>query len=210
MSPLRFLEAFFLLSLFAVTAARAERFVVDDVYGRNLVEFTSRATLETIVGITNQVGGYIEVNPDDILDSPDCYIEVDLRSLKTGIEARDRKMREEFLEVDSFPKATFKLERIIKSGRTRLVDQREFELITSGVFFLHGIEREVEVPLRLMYVRESEATRVRQPGDLLHLVARFDLLLSDFGIVIPHAALLKLNERQSITVDLFAFTGPEN
>jgi polyisoprenoid-binding protein YceI len=210
MSSPRFLEAFFLLGFVAVTAARAERFVMDDVYGRNLVEFASRATLETIVGITNQVGGYIEVNPDNILDSPDCYVEVDLRSLKTGIEARDRKMREEFLEVDSFPKATFKLERIIKSGRTRLVDQKEFELLCSGVLFLHGFEKEVEASLRLMYVRESEVTRVRQPGDLLHLVARFDLLLSDFGIVIPHAAFLKVNERQSITVDVFAFTGPEN
>ncbi|MFQ5869790.1 MAG: YceI family protein [Candidatus Zixiibacteriota bacterium] len=210
MNSLRLLEASFLLGLLAVTGARAERFIVDDVYGRNLVEFTSRATLETIVGMTNQVGGYIEVDPDDILTSPDCYMEVDLRSLKTGIEARDRKMREEFLEVDSFPKATFKLEGITKTGSRRLVDQREFELVASGVFFLHGIERPIEVSLQLTYVRESEVTRARQPGDLLHLVARFEILLSDFGIGIPHTALLKLDERQSITVDVFAFTASEN
>jgi len=199
-----------LLGLVAVSAARAERFIVDDVYSRNLVEFTSRATVETIVGITNQIGGYIELNPDDILESPDCYMEVDLRSLKTGIEARDRKMREEFLEVGSFPKATFKLERIIETDGRRLVDQREFELVASGVFFLHGIEKPVRVSLWLTYFRESEVTRARQPGDLLHLVARFDILLSDFGIVIPHTALLKLDERQSIMVDVFAFTGPED
>jgi len=196
-----------LLSFAAATELQAERFIIDDVYGRNVVEFTSRATLETIVGITNQVGGYIELNPEDILDSPDCFMEVDLRSLKTGIEARDRKMREEFLEVDSFPKATYKLERIVKTGARRLLDQRGFELVAAGVFSLHGIERPVRVSVQLRYLEESEVTRARQPGDLLHLVARFDILLSDFGIGIPQTAALKLDERQSITVDVFAFTG---
>lgn len=205
--PLSFLGLLLVFVSAAGVEVRAERFIVDDVYGRNLVQFVSRAPLETIVGITNQVGGYIELDPDDILKSPDCYIEVDLRSLKTGIEARDRKMREEFLEVDIFPESTFRLEKVIRTDRRRLTDGEGFELVVQGVFSLHGIDRPVRAEVELTYFDESEKTKTRQPGNLIHMVVRFEVSLSDFGIQIPQTALLKLDDKQRITVDVFAFTG---
>jgi polyisoprenoid-binding protein YceI len=182
---------FLVLASAAGVEVQAERFVVDDVYGRNLVQFVSRAPLETIVGITNQVGGYIELDPDDILKSPDCYIEVDLRSLRTGIEARDRKMREEFLEVDIFPESTFRLEKVIRTDRRRLTDGEGFKLVARGVLSLHGVDKPVRAEVELTYFEESEKTKTRQPG----------------GIEIPQTALLKLDDKQRITVDVFAFTG---
>jgi polyisoprenoid-binding protein YceI len=191
----------------AVSAQSTLIFYANDETGRDVMTFTSRAPLETIIGTTSQVLGFVEVDPANIVGSAKGRMEVDLASLKTGIGLRDTHMREQYLETDKFPKAIFEITRVIEAGQNKLEDQKPVELKLEGNFTVHGVTRQVMVPVTVTYIKESEATRARHPGDLLHITATFDILLSEYNINRPQFVILKLDDKQNIEIDIFAATG---
>lgn len=182
-------------------------FYANDETKRDVVTFTSRAPLETIIGTTGEVVGFIDVDPGDIAGSAKGKMEVDLAGLKTGIGLRDSHMREQYLETDKFPKAIFEITRVIEASQNKLEDRKPVELKLEGNFTLHGVSRQVIVPVTVTYIKESEATRARHPGDLLHIVGTFDILLSQYNINRPQFVILKLDDRQRIDIDIFTATG---
>ncbi len=182
-------------------------FHINDETKRDIVTFTSKAPLETIVGKTGEVMGFVTVDPGDVMGSTEGRIEVDLTSLKTGIGLRDSHMREQYLETDMFPKTVFEMTRVIETTQNTLQDQRPVELKLEGNFSVHGVTRRIVVPMTVTYIRESEATGARHPGDLLHIVGTFDILLSEYSIKRPQFVILKLDDKQRIDIDIFAATG---
>lgn len=196
--------------LFSATVALGQNnktFYINDKTGRDIVTFTSKAPLETIVGKTSQVRGYVTVDPADIKGSATGKIEVDLASLQTGIGMRDRHMREQYLETDKFPKTTFEITRVVEAGGNVLEDQKPVEMVLEGNFTVHGVTRLIEVPVTAKLIKESEETKARHPGDILHIQATFDVLLSDHQINRPQFVFLKLDEKQKVDIDVFAATG---
>lgn len=182
-------------------------FHINDETKRDIVTFTSKAPLESIVGKTGEVMGFVVVDPGDIMGSTEGRIEVDLASLKTGIGLRDSHMRKQYLETDKFPKTVFEMTRVTETTRNTLEDQKPVELKLEGNFSVHGVTRQIVVPMTVTYIRESEATGARHPGDLLHIVGTFDILLSDYSIKRPQFVILKLDDKQRIDIDIFAATG---
>jgi len=61
--------------------------------------------------------------------------------------------------------------------------------------------------LTITYFKESESTKNRLPGDLLHIEGTFDVLLSDHNIERPQFVILKLDDKQKVNIDLFSATG---
>ncbi len=202
-----FLVVPILLSATVAFGQNTRTFYINDGTGRDIVTFTSRAPLETIVGKTSQVRGYVTVDPADISGSAGGKIEVDLASLQTGIGMRDRHMREQYLETDKYPKTTFEITRVIETGGNVLEDQKPVEMVLEGNFTVHGITRLIEVPVTANLIKESEDTKIRHPGDILHIQATFDVLLSDHQINRPQFVFLKLDEKQRVDLDVFAATG---
>jgi polyisoprenoid-binding protein YceI len=196
-----------LLSATVALAQNTKTFYINDETGRDIVTFTSKAPLETIVGKTSRVRGYISVDPADITGSARGKIEVDLASLQTGIGMRDRHMREQYLETDKYPKTTFEITRIINAGDNVLEDQKPVEMVVEGNFTVHGVTRLIEVPVTAKLIKETEDTKARHPGDILHIQATFDVILSDHKINRPQFVFLKLDEKQRIDIDVFAATG---
>jgi polyisoprenoid-binding protein YceI len=196
-----------LLSATVAAGQNIRTFYINDETGRDIVTFTSKAPLETIVGKTSQIRGYVTVDPEDITGSARGKIEVYLNGLKTGISLRDTHMREQYLETDKYPKTTFEITRVIEAGGNVLEDQRPVEMLLEGNFTVHGVTRLIEVPVTAKLIEESEQTKNRHPGDLLHIQATFDVLLSDHNIDRPQFVFLKLDEKQRIDVDAFAATG---
>lgn len=196
-----------LLLASGISAQNIKTFHVNDGTKRDIVTFTSKAPLETIVGRTGEVLGFITVDPGDIGGSASGIIEVDLASLKTGIGMRDSHMREQYLETDEFPKTVFEITRVIDASQNRLEDQKPVELKLEGNFSVHGVTRQITLPVTVTYMKESEATRARHPGDLLHIVGAFDILLSEYNIKRPQFVILKLDDKQKINLDIFAATG---
>ena len=182
------------------------KFYINDKLKRDIVTFTSKAPLETVVGKTGDITGYIDVDPADISGTARASFEVDLASLKTGIGMRDGHMREQYLEVEKYPKAVFVLKEVKSAEPNTLQDNMPVDLTLLGNFTVHGITKEVEVPATAIYMKENEDTKARLPGDLLHITATFDVYLSDHNIKRPQFVILKLDDRQKIDLDFFAST----
>ena len=51
-----------------------------------------------------------------------------------------------------------------------------------GEFTAHGVSKEVESEVTLVYLEESEMTKMRSPGDLLGVQTKFSIKLSEFGV----------------------------
>jgi polyisoprenoid-binding protein YceI len=182
-------------------------FYVNDSMKKDIVEFTSKAPLETIVGRTGEVKGYVSVDPTGIKGTAKGRFEVTLDSLKTGINMRDQHMREKFLETAKFPKALFELTKVDSASQNTLADQKDIQLVLEGNFTVHGITRAIKVPATITYLKESDETKQRLPGDLLHIVTSFNVNLGDYAIDRPQILFLKLGETQKVDLDLFSATG---
>jgi polyisoprenoid-binding protein YceI len=181
-------------------------FYVNDTKKRDVVTFTSKAPLETIIGKTADVTGFITVSLDDIKGSAKARIEVDLASLKTGIDMRDGHMRDNFLETAKYPKAVFELTKVDSISQNTLGDQKEVKAILVGNFTVHGVTKAITIPATITYFKESEQTSARASGDLLHVAVNFDLLLGDYGIKRPQMLFMKLDETQKINIDIIGST----
>jgi polyisoprenoid-binding protein YceI len=200
-----------LIVLLMATVAIAQQpttktFYVYDLKKRDVVTFTSKAPLETIVGTTAEVTGFVTVSLDDIKGSAKARFEVDLASIKTGIEMRDSHMRDNFLETSKFPKAVFELTKVDSASLNKLENQKEVKLMLEGNFSIHGVTKLVTIPATITYYSENDQTKARADGDLMHIAVNFDLLLGDYGIKRPQMLFMKLDETQKISIDMIAST----
>lgn len=193
----------------SVTINRA-KFVFDDPTGRNIVTFESNAPLETILGRTTELYGYVDFNLDSLTDAPEAYFECDLTNLKTGIDLRDQDMvSEAYLAVDSFPTATLKMLSVRKTSVEQISNETMATVTARGEFYLHGVLDTVDLTIEITYFEGNEITEKRLPGDLLKIKANFDIRMSDYGIVIGDEAILKLDDRIHLKIDAFGGTGVE-
>ncbi len=193
------------LFLSQIALAAPTRFLSISRDGKNVIKFVSKAPIETIEGVASRTDGYIEVDLADAASASGQF-EVDLTTVKTGIDMRDQHMRERFVHTDSFPKATFKLTKITKSGQKTLADGQPIDIEAQGEMTIHGVTKPVSVSGTVTYMKESEETQARLPGDLLHVDVSFPILLSDFNIERPKMLFMKLSDKVGIAVDVFAST----
>ncbi len=198
-----------LLSLFfiAIQAVHSKpiEFIVDDE--RNNVSFTSDAPIELIVGRTPKITGKIII--DDSLDlkklAPKANFEVDLASIDTGIPLRNEHMRDNFLETKKFPKAVLNVKEIIPQTPTKLEDGKSFKLMTKGDFVLHGVTVKKNIPVKLVYFKESEFTHSRfEKGDVIRIQSTFEVPLAEHKIQRPEVIFQKLTDTVVVTVDAYA------
>lgn len=203
----RVFAALFLTGLFLTQMAFAAstKFLLSGRDGRNVIKFVSKAPLETIEGVTGKIDGSIEVDPGDVMTAAGQF-EVDLTTVKTGIDMRDQHMREQYLHTDTFPKATFKLAKVTKSSAKALADGQPVEITADGELTIHGVTKPVSAVGTVTYMKESEDTKARLPGDLLHVDVSFPILLSDFNVERPKFVILKVNDKVNLHVDVFATT----
>ena len=193
------------LFLSQLTAAAPVKFLLSGRDGRNVIKFISKAPLETIEGKTGQIDGSVEVDLADAASATGQF-EVDLTTVKTGIEMRDQHMREGYLHTDSFPKATFKIVKVTKAIPKQLADGQPVEIEAQGELTIHGVTKPIAVSGTVTYLKESEATQARLPGDLLHIDVGTPILLSDFKVERPQFVLMKVSDKVELRVDVFATT----
>lgn len=116
--------------------------------------------------------------------------EVVLSEFKTGLDLRDTHMKEKYLQVDKFPKATFKSEKVVFKGNTI-----PSELEVPGTLTLHGVSKPI--------VAVVEA---HEKGDLVQGEAHFEIKLTDFNIEIPSFSGVTVAESVKIQVSFEAVT----
>ena len=151
----------------------------------NQVQFISEAPIEEIVGVTEKIDGYVLWDGDDKTKNSEFYFEVDLASIDTGIGLRNRHMRENYLETEKFPFAAFKgkIDQAVAAGETA------FDIKTSGMFTLHGIDREIQI-----------SGKISKTKDGYMATSTFEIKLEDYKIERPQLMLLKIGETIQLNV----------
>lgn len=164
----------------------------------NLVRFESKAPIESFDGKTRQAKGSIEFDPTRLADSIKVYVEVDLTTLDTGIGLRNQHMRDNHLETDTYPHATFRGGRILEASATALALGTPVRVLVDGEFEIHGIALPMQIPLDVTAIQHDGRPAVRIQGT-------FPVRLADHKIARPSFLVMKLDEVQRVTIDLLAY-----
>ena len=188
------------------------KFIVDDPMTRNAIHVLSRAPLETILVRTNDVRGEIEIDPDDVTDRPHVAFAVSVDALDSGVPLMNDVMRgDHWLDAAKSPVVRFALGRVLSpAAPTPLAEGKPLVLTAEGSLELRGVSRPVAVRAEVTWMRGNDNTARRLPGDLLHVVARFDVHLAAFGIEshLSAQALDKVAGAVQVEADLFGSTVP--
>jgi len=162
-------------------------FVVSDPMNRNTVTFKSRAPLEDIVGTSNQVVGKLFFDPMKPASGGSGMLRVPVASLDTGIPLRDEHLAgPDWLDAGGSPDISFTIVEVKNVKPLKVTDAaKTFDVVAVGDFSLKGKTRRISVPARITWLKESDATKKRQPGDLLAVRTTFSVALADFGITGP-------------------------
>ncbi len=160
----------------------------------NRVVFISRSPKDEIEGTTDLIDGYAYIEGDSGLvagadyTGSELYLEVELNGLDTGIRLRNRQMRDDYLETDRYPYATY-------SAAIESVERNsggEYTINASGKFSVHGVERPLQISCNSVVA--GAGYRVR---------CGFELLLSDYNIERPALMFLKLSDTIRLQLDFY-------
>lgn len=162
--------------------------------------FNSEAPIELITGNTNQAISFLTINPENILDNPVGSLTVNVASIKTGIELRDKYLRETYMNTDKFPVTMFTLKSINEPSDKNLVKAGRLTCTVTGDLMLHGVTKEITVPMTFIYIPEEEAIKNELKGNIIKYAAEFRVRLADYNIEIPTVR----NQRISKEVKIFA------
>lgn len=159
---------------------------------KNLVQFTSTTTLLDFDGITNMIDGYMySEGKTTIGKNTILYFEVNLNSVETGIGKRDRDMREEVLETHRWPTTYFQgtISKIEKMDVAFIT----YNIVVQGKIFIHGVEREMEIPGKIII-----------KDDIINVQSDFSVFLKDFNIEAPSLlAFIKVAEEIKLHLNFY-------
>lgn len=177
-------------TLFQLIAAESEvRFLIDE---------TLLGAPTTVIGVTNEIAGEMLVDPTDLLKTEIGPIRINVRTLETDNEFRNRAIRGQIFEANrpEYEFAEFSIRDLI--GLPDTIDIGESVTIDIvGQFLLHGVTREVtfEATLELTSASRLEGTA--------HAVVRYE----DFGIRIPEApGVANVSDEVQLELDFVAET----
>jgi polyisoprenoid-binding protein YceI len=197
------------LSLLIMTAVFAGGFEIDskgeqtfsykDKMGRNQATFFSTTPLEDITGMSSDVWGSVSFDIEDVENTLKGEVLISTASLKSGIDLRDEHIRSaDWLDAEQFPNISFNIKEVTGIEK---VEGNTLKVKVLGEFTAHGVTKEVESEVTLVYLEESEMTKMRMPGDLLGVRASFNINLADYGV--QHMALgKKVSDEIEINVNI--------
>ena len=173
--------------------AQASEFALDPAAGTDSVYFRSTARLEFIEGKSGTLTGSLQFDPTNPSAPVSGVLQVDLRTLKTGIETRDRHMRERHLHTEQYPFAFFELTGV-QGLPVEVRPDTTYQAIADGFFYIHGIKRSLSADLKVTLHRSS------QDDWEVKARASFSMKLDDYRINRPKALFLKLAETLELEV----------
>jgi polyisoprenoid-binding protein YceI len=111
---------------------------------------------------------------------------IDTSSYNSNIGLRDQDVQEHYLEVQQYPVIRFNSTGIQKIERPKSPEDL-WQITVRGRLELHGVQREVMVPVRLLY----QTNKITAQGN-------FRLVLEDFNIRVPTLLFLKAGNQVDV------------
>jgi polyisoprenoid-binding protein YceI len=157
-----------------------QTFSFKDSQGRNQTTFISTTELDEVNGTSNDINGKITLDINNIASTLQGTIFISTASLRTGIEKRDKDLMEpKWLDAEKFPVISFTIKKV---NSIKKLSDGKFSINITGDFLLHGVKKEILSDVTLTYLKENSITNKRGPGDLLGVVSKFQILLSNYGV----------------------------
>ena len=168
-----------LLTLTTVAYAAPQSFDFKDPKGVNNAVFKLDAPLESINGSANGISGTVSFDPENPAATTG-KITVTTASLTVPNPMMNGHLHsDKWLDAARYPEITFEAKsftNVKTEGNVTTAD-------ATGTFTLHGVSKEITVPVKLSYLKDKLSARVPNlHGDLLVIRANFTINREDFNI----------------------------
>lgn len=174
---------------------------------RNFVTLESNGQLQSTLAMTSNFDAMADVRLDSIQDGASFELNIQLGSLTTGNSSYDMEaFSPRFINWNGATSASFKLIEFALSRNYALENEKAVPAAGRGVLTIGSKVDTVAVEVSMRYLAANDVTRGRLPGDLLHLNGAIYFRLSDFGIMIPQEALLRLDDKIKLHFDAYCST----
>ncbi|MGZ5546240.1 MAG: YceI family protein, partial [Limisphaerales bacterium] len=175
----RVIQGLGILAMVASIYAAPEMFDFKDPKGVNNAIFKTDAVLESINGAANGVSGTVAFDPQNP-GATTGKIVVAANSLTVPNKMMNGHLFSPmWLDVEKYPEITFEvktLKNVKTTGETTTAD-------AAGTFTLHGVSKDLTVPVKLTYLPDKLGQRVpNMKGDLLVVRTSFEIKRSEFKI----------------------------
>ena len=159
--------------------AAPQTFDFKDPKGVNNAIFKTDAVLESINGAANGISGTVAFDPQNPGATKGKII-VAANSLTVPNKMMNGHLFSPmWLDVEKYPEITFEVKELKSVNTTGDTTRAE----ASGTFTLHGVSKELTVPVKLTYLPGKLGQRVpNMNGDLLVVRTNFEIKRSDFKI----------------------------
>lgn len=168
-----------LISLTTAVYAAPESFDFKDPKGVNNAVFSLDAPLESVNGSASGISGTVSFDPENP-GATTGKIVVAAESMTVPNPMQKEHLHSaNWLDVAKYPEITFEaksLANVKTDGNVTTAD-------VAGTFTLHGVAKDITVPVKLTYLKDKLSARVpNQNGDLLVIRASFSINREDFDI----------------------------
>jgi polyisoprenoid-binding protein YceI len=139
-----------------------------------------------VVGRSHNIGGTILIAGSTVTAA---QVTVDMTTLRTDMEPRDGRMRDDGLETLRFPTATFKLTRPVPLGDVS--GGRVVSVGLAGELTLHGVTRPVVFPLQ-----------ARWDGATIQVAGSMAVRRADYGLQVPSLVGFRIQDQGMVELEL--------
>ena len=125
-----------IIAFLAMSFAMVQNWKIAD--NNKAVTFKIKSMLGTVDGSVGGLKGTISFDPTDIQNSK-MDVTLDLSTIKTGIDKRDKDIKEEetWFDIAKYPLIAFKSSRVTKTGAGYVLD---------GTLTIKGVSKKAQIP----------------------------------------------------------------
>ncbi len=168
-----------LLTLATAVYAAPQTFDFKDPKGVNNAVFKLDAPLESINGSASGISGTVSFDPENpAATTGKIVVASDSLTVPNPMQ-KEHLHGPNWLDTAKYPEITFEaksLANVKTDGNVTTAD-------ATGTFTLHGVSKELTVPIKLTYLKDKLSARVPNlKGDLLVIRANFVINREDFNI----------------------------
>lgn len=186
-----------LLGMLSLAAAAPQTFkILSENEAQNVLIVENETAVENFTGRTNKLSGSVTFDPQ--AKTGKGTVVIDGSTIDTGLAVRNEHMRsKDWFNFDGRPEIKF------TSTSVRHVQGDRYRV--QGSVTMNGITRPVTADATVRYTAANEATKaVGAKGDVLAVVAKFNVKLSDYGVKHMAVSAGRVSDVVPLTVKFIA------
>jgi polyisoprenoid-binding protein YceI len=167
------------LTLASAVYAAPETFDFKDPKGVNNAVFNLDAPLESVNGSASGISGTVSFDPENPgATTGRIVVAADSLTVPNPLQ-KEHLHSANWLDVAKYPEIVFEAKTLAHVTTTDNVTSAD----VTGTFSLHGVTKDITVPVKLTFLKDKLGARVPSlKGDLLVIRANFSINREDFGI----------------------------